>query len=367
MSNKLTDSKIWNAVVRAYLRFEHHIAATFFLGGFIIDALIFAHVEYETKHALIIFYLTVAGGSILLFQFLARYRTESQKTPLQLFLPFMIQFAFGGIMSGMFVYYFRSASLMQSWTFLLMMLLMIVGNEFLRKRYYRLEFQISVFFVCIYAFLIVLIPYLQKEIGAQIFLESGALSVGVLVLFLMLLSVVNITALKYSLRTISMSAVAIMLILNGLYFTHLIPPIPLLLSEVGIYHTLTRTTDGQYVGTEEPVESYANLIPFRTHFHGGGSIFFFSAISAPTALNTVITHEWQYRDETRGAWVTSAEIHFPISGGREGGYRAYSQKNDIAPGKWRVNVLTQNGQSLGSYTFIVSAELGNTPLLEVSL
>ena len=112
---------------------------------------------------------------------------------------------------------------------------------------------------------------------------------------------------------------------------------------------------------------YANLIPFRTQFHGQGPIFFFSAISAPTALNTSITHEWQYRDEQNGAWKTSAEIHFPIAGGRDGGYRAYSQKDSITPGRWRVNVLTKDGQSLGSYTFTVVAENTEASLREVSL
>ena len=40
-------------------------------------------------------------------------------------------------------------------------------------------------------------------------------------------------------------------------------------------------------------------------------------------------------------------------GGRDGGYRGYSIKNDVTAGKWRVNVKTGDGKLIGRVGFTV--------------
>ena len=344
-----------------YLHYEHHIAAGSFFVGFFLDIVVFTHIDLRTKYILLFTYLLIAGESILLSQWLSKNKSGSGVSPkIETALPFVIQFVFGGIMSGLFVSFFRSASLAQSWLFLAILIGILIGNEFLRTRYHRLEFQITIFFIGIYAFMIAYLPYALTKIGPFIFLGSGGLSILSIACFLFILKQVNKPSLEKSIRAIAWSGSAIALMLNVLYFTHTIPPIPLVLMNANVFHTLSRDEAGDYIGTVERAPWYTHFIPYSTVYHtqGNEAIYFFSSIFAPTELSAPIIHEWQSLDEQTEKWVTNMEIRFPITGGREDGYRGYSMKSSITPGKWRINVKTKSEQSLGTYTFTVIE--GNT-------
>ncbi|HEV7424102.1 MAG TPA: DUF2914 domain-containing protein, partial [Candidatus Paceibacterota bacterium] len=44
-------------------------------------------------------------------------------------------------------------------------------------------------------------------------------------------------------------------------------------------------------------------------------------------------------------------ISLPVIGGRDGGFRTYSSRSNLAEGKWRVNVKTELGQTIGHVRF----------------
>jgi len=96
------------------------------------------------------------------------------------------------------------------------------------------------------------------------------------------------------------------------------------------------------------------------------SQYIFSAVFAPTALNTKIMHKWQYYDKYEGVWVTVSEIPFSIVGGRDGGYRGYSFKKNLFPGRWRVDVITEREQLLGRIYFKV-IDVKDAPTLKVEI
>lgn len=349
---------LWKSMLNSYLRFEHHIAAAFFLGGFVVDIILFTHIDYLLKHAILCFYLFLSGGSILWYQWLTRARgADAPTSVMKIVLPFVIQFSFGGIMSGLFIYFARSASLIQSWMFLALFLFALVGNEFIRERYQRLEFQVIVFFFSVYAFAIVIVPYVHKEITNLMFLESGAWSILVMVGFCLLLRALNPTTFQISKNILFIGVTSITILLNALYFTNIIPPIPLVLSQPGIFHSITRSADGNYIGVNEPAARLATFLPFRTHYHVDptGTATFFSAILAPATLSAPISHEWQYQDPITGDWTTKMRITFPITGGRADGYRTYSIKESVTLGKWRIHVKTGDGRAIGTFTFTAVA------------
>jgi hypothetical protein len=341
-----------------YLRFEHHIAAGSFLFGFILDIIIFTHVDFWLKHLILAVYLMLAGGGIVLFQRLVRTPHEHTRT-LRAFLPFMIQFAFGAMLSGMFVYYFRSAAITQSWLFMGALLGMLIGNEFLRSRYHRLEFQVIIWFICLYSFTIIILPYFLATIGKTVFIGSTLLAIAMIAIFITILGRAHPTATRETRHTLVRGIALIIFVLNVLYVTKIIPPIPLALAGSGVFHSIARTTEGNYLGEREMLPWHTEIIPFTERYHvpDGGPLYFYSAIAAPGKLNTPITHEWQYKDPASGRWKTALTITFPIIGGREEGYRAYSQKTAITPGEWRVRVLTKEGHVIGSRRFsVVSGE-----------
>lgn len=336
-----------------YLRYEHRIAAAFFASGFLVDIVIFTAIDITLKNILIGGYLVLAGGSIFLFQDLDRREETKRRAFIKAALPFLIQFSFGAAMSGLLVYYFQSASLATSWLFLGILFGMIAGNEFLRSRYVRLEFQMLVWFACLLAFTIVLVPSLAGTIGKTVFLVSVAAAFGIGLTYFALLSRITKSVLPRERKVVVLGMSAISLLLTLLYFARIIPPIPLILVERAIVHDLVRTTEGAYVAMIEPRPWWNDLFRLTPmeHFEEGEPVYFFSAISAPVKLSAPLVHQWQYRDKKTGEWTNDLRITFPVVGGRDLGYRAYSQKFAATKGEWRILVTTAEGHTLGIHRF----------------
>ena len=138
---------------------------------------------------------------------------------------------------------------------------------------------------------------------------------------------------------------------------------PLSLKEAGVYHDISRTS-GIYTLIGEKTPWYEDLI-YRETFHRvpGDIIYVYTAIFAPSGLTTPIIHEWQYYDNTSRTWMTTNTISFSINGGRDGGYRGYTQKSGVTEGRWRVNVLTQYGAAVGRVSFDVRNATTTPPLV----
>ena len=73
----------------------------------------------------------------------------------------------------------------------------------------------------------------------------------------------------------------------------------------------------------------------------------------PPGISTTLYHVWQHRDPKSGKWVTWSRIGFPVRGGRQDGYRGYTFKRNLAPGRWQVRVETEGGRVLGLNRFTV--------------
>jgi hypothetical protein len=76
-----------------------------------------------------------------------------------------------------------------------------------------------------------------------------------------------------------------------------------------------------------------------------------------------VLHRWQRYDDAQRAWVTETEVRFPIYGGRDGGFRGYSEKLFVPAGKWRVDVITPYGGLIGRISFTVVDASTTAPLV----
>ena len=114
----------------------------------------------------------------------------------------------------------------------------------------------------------------------------------------------------------------IFVVVNFLYFTNLIPPIPLSLKDAGIYHSIQKNEDGDYQMTYEDYgwRGYFKLYPDfqKTSW---SPVYAFSAIFSPKGLNLTILHEWQYYNLGQGKWTTDRVINLSLVGGRDNGFR----------------------------------------------
>jgi len=143
--------------------------------------------------------------------------------------------------------------------------------------------------------------------------------------------------------------------LNFFYFTNIIPPIPLSLKDVGIYHSVVRVGEGDYrvVYEKPPWWLFLRDSDKEFHFEEGDSVYCFASVFAPAKLKTEIYHHWEYFDETADLWKEHGRFSYPIEGGRGGGFRGYTTIHKYTPGTWRCTVETERGQVIGEETFII--------------
>jgi hypothetical protein len=254
-----------------------------------------------------------------------------------------VQFAFGGLLSVFLVFYFRSGSFITSWPFFALLLAAFIANERLKEYYSRLVFQLSMLFLSIYAFAIYIVPVLLHRIGQDVFLLSGVLSIILIALFTELLWLIAREHFAHNRKALAGTISGLLIVINGLYFLNLIPPLPLSLEDSGVFHLLNKE-GGSYAVTHEvkDTRSYFSLYE-PVHIAQGDSLFVYSAVFSPADLNPGIIHEWQHYDSENRIWIMESRIPLSVIGGRSGGFRTYSEKSNILPGKWRVNVEDAKG------------------------
>ena len=337
------------------MKYERHLSAGALAGGFLVDTLTFQRIDFLFGHAMLFAYLFIAAASIVCMNALAAGRWTNrffEKTAP--FFPLFAQYAFGGLFSAFAIFYTKSASLAASWPFLLFIFALLIGNETFRARYQKFGFQITLFFIVLFSFFIFYIPVVLGKMSVGVFLLSGAASLLVVTLFVRIVLRVAPVERQRG-KKIAASGIAVsFLAINAMYFANIIPPIPLALQDAGVYNFVSRTTEGSYELVGEKKELADMFRPTRpVSLVFGEPLYFYSAVFAPTKLETTIVHRWQYFDDTKDEWVTASDIAFPISGGRGLGYRGYSMKTALFPGLWRVQVVTERGQVVGQRRFAI--------------
>jgi hypothetical protein len=336
-----------------YGRFERPISSISLVAGFLFDALTLKRVDTFWENFWIVGHLLIVGIFIALIH-LKESEVGDEKDPGKAHFWFVniLQFFFGGLLSTFLVFYFRSADIFVTWPFLVLLALAFIANESLKRHYLRFSFQISLFFLSIYSFAIFVVPVILHQIGPRIFLLSGLVSLAFITIFILILFLFIRDRFNESKKLILFLILGIWGFVNFLYFTNLIPPIPLSLKDAGVYHSILKNENGNYTVTYEDYgwKGYFNLYPnFKET--AGSPVYAYSAIFSPKNLNLTIVHEWQYYDKTKNKWITDFVINLPVVGGRDGGFRTYSERSNLAPGKWRVNIKTTLGQTIGHLRF----------------
>lgn len=350
-------------------KYERYVAPFTFVGGFLIDTLTLKRLDLWFDHIILLGFLLISGLSILALNAYEagriRFRHFEVIVPL---LPVFMQFGFGGLFSAFVIFYTKSGATISGALFILVLTALLVGNERFRKHYQRLVFHLSIYFVAVFSYSIFLMPIIFKQMGVLIFLVSGAVSLGLIALFITVLSLSLSKQIQASRRSLATSIGGIFIVFNILYFTNLIPPIPLSLKEIGVYHFVQKTPSGGY---EVQYEKAPWFLPLQNtsstyHWQRGEAVYVYSSIFAPTKLSIPVFHRWSQFDEKQGKWIEMESIRFSIQGGRDGGYRGYSYKTVVGPGRWRVDVVTERGQVIGRENFTV-VETNIEPILETGL
>ncbi|MGE3153882.1 MAG: DUF2914 domain-containing protein [Nitrospiraceae bacterium] len=349
MSTRLM-AQIWSLLNNPFL------PPVFFFAGVGYDTLTLTRIDRLQDNLILLLYLVVLGVLIILtgreeFRSGEPEFWESQPGMLrwlgraQPYYPMAMQFLLGGLFSAYAIFYFRSASLTSSAIFLLLLVGVLVANEFLKDRLTNLSLLITLYALVCLSFFTFFLPVVTGWMNRAVFLAGVGLSAATVYRVVQLIAKDNSAwTRRHSIKTLTPAA-AVIGLLVGFYFFNWIPPVPLAMKFGGIYHEVRRAGDRFELTFEK--RWFEFLKRSDSDFPAGEPVYCFTAVFAPVNLDTTVYHHWYYRADRGKPYTHADRIPIKISGGREDGYRAYSFKQRLDQGDWRVDVETEDGRVLG--------------------
>lgn len=334
--------------------------------GFILDYLTLNKVDSVIDNAILLGHLTITATAIAMIYSTHKLSPKKWYKFAEPFFPILMQFSLGGLFSGLVVLYSRSGSIVASFPFIIVLLGLLIGNEFVHKKWPRFTFQVSLFYIALFSYLALIIPVLFKSISILTFILAGIVSLALISGYLSIYKYILPKNFSVKYRPLYISIGSIYILFNIFYFTNVIPPIPLSLKDAGVFHSVTRADNGDYTVTKESKNWWDFMEHITPTYHRSGNepVYVFSSVFAPTKFNDTVFHQWSYYDSSRNRWVEKSRIAIPITGGRDRGFRGYSFKQSMESGLWRVDVETARGQVIGRIKFRVENSKSADPIIK---
>lgn len=341
-----------------YRRNERRIAVVFFVGGFVFDIVTVDRIDSWLAIGQQVAYLTLI--TLVLAQMFfeeGRPPFDPETMPVVRRWYFrcrtaLVSFCMGTLLNLYTIFYFKSSSLVVSFGFLGFLVLLLIANESVRLKPLGLSFKFALLSLCMLSFFAYVVPIAVGSIGLVVFLFS------------ILIGCLPVVGVSWWIRTRAPErvhqarrqiSVPLGLVLVGFlafYFFRLIPPVPLSIPFIGVYHDVEKTEAGYRLSHERPAWRFWENGDQQFLAQGGDKIYVFFRIYSPTRFSDQVTMRWYWKDDARG-WVLQDSIPINIVGGRREGFRGYGVKTNYQFGDWKVQVETNDGREIGRVYFNV--------------
>lgn len=261
-----------------------------------------------------------------------------------------LHFLLGTLLNSYTIFYFKSASAASSFLFLALLAGLLYVNEFKRFASWQTHVHVALLSLCVISYLLALSPIVLGFIGTVPFLCS------------LLLSGIFYYAYQRALKrhrvdpihlAVSYAAPQILFVL--LYFLHAIPPVPLSVKYMGIFHSVKKSNGEWELAYTRSRWKFWQNGDQTFYARAGDEIFCFAQVFSPGGFHDRLQVRWSYWDERRG-WLPADAIALQVTGGREEGYRAVTKKSNFQPGSWRVQIETMGNREIGRIGFEVVAD-----------
>jgi hypothetical protein len=331
------------------------VAAAFFAAGFIFDLLTTGRIDSWLTIAQQAVYLLVIMG-VLLHMFLE----QDAPPPHAVGSPFkkwyfeyrsaLVHFLLGALLNLYAIFYFKSSSLLVSFGFLGVLLAVLLANEVKRIKSFGLPVKFALLGLCFLSFSACVVPVLVGRIGLGVFLLS--MLAGCVPLAAAAWGVLRKNPDKAILarRQILVPLGAVVVGFLVFYLFRLIPPVPLSIPFIGVYHSVERTEAGYKLGHERPAWRFWHNGDQNFVAQPGDRVYVFFRVFSPARFSDQVQMRWHWKDPARG-WTLHDTIPIRIVGGREQGFRGYGFKSNYQPGDWKVQVETTDGREIGRVYF----------------
>jgi hypothetical protein len=342
-----------------YGRNEGRVAAAFFIAGFIFDMLTVGRIDSWATIGQQTVYLAVITTALL--QMLVEQGEPPRQPPAFVLKRWyyeyrnaLVHFLMGALLNLYAIFYFKSSSLLVSFGFLGFLVILLLANEFRRVQSLGLSFKFALLALCFLSFAAYLLPVLVGSISLPLFLASMLVGCVPLAAGAWLIGRAEPAKAAPARRQILVPLGCVLIGFLTFYFFRLIPPVPLSIPFIGVYHHVERAGDSYRLSHERPVWRFWHNGDQNFYAQPGDKVYVFFRIFSPARFSDQVQMRWQWKDPARG-WVTHDTIPIRIVGGRELGFRGYGVKSNYQPGDWKVQVETLDGREIGRVYFDLAA------------
>jgi hypothetical protein len=341
--------------------------AVFFTAGFLFDVVAVSRIDDVFTLLQQGLYLVVIAVLVILDE---RHRTGIATPPRLLarasrFSEDVMHFLLGTLLNQFTLLYLRSSSGMSSFLFMTTLCALLVANELPGFRERGPVVRFALFSLSTTSYFTILVPILLGFISMWLFVSAVILSCVVLGWLLRRLCVRTDDASSMR-RRLGGPAFGVQALLIAAYFAGAIPPVPLSLQFIGIYHEVVPPGMQNASGAADAASSQSYQLMherpwWKVWQHGdqdfaarpGDVVYCFARIFAPRGFrDAVFVHWWMRR--VGGGWLDQGRAQLNVSGGRGDGFRAFATKRNYQPGRWRVQIETTDGRNIGAIQFNLS-------------
>lgn len=344
-----------NKFLHYYEQNETKFDISFFLAGFIFDVFTLSDVDDPFSILQQVVYLLLIG-SVLYFEFLHLIKPlelSPRMTKLWHYRQLILHFFLGSLLSVYSLFFLKSSSLFSSLIFLLFISGLMILNEVKSFQRSRVDLKVGLYVICLFCFFSMLIPVILGFVGILPFLLALTCTGGVIYLvYKQMTKQVSDKNLLYK-RLVAPSA-AVIILFALFYILGWIPPVPLSVQNMGIYHMIEKNQSGQYlVSHENPWWRFWQKGDQDFQAQPGDKVYFFAQIFSPGRFDDSVILHWFFKDPRQG-WMSTDKIPMRVTGGRKNGYRGFSVKQNYTPGEWRISVETTDSREIGRIYFTIT-------------
>jgi hypothetical protein len=355
------------------LRKRNHLAfeVAFFFAGFLFDAILLHRIDSIPLLIHQATYIVLLTGLLAIDHrfFVTGKEPTGFLGKVLSFRHWVIHFFLGTLLNAFMIFYFKSSSGLFSFLFLIALAVVLVINEMPRFRSLGPVLRVALLSFTVSGFLAYLFPILWGSLRSWHYYLALAIACGVtLGLWKVFRRFTHDPTWTFSRAVVP--GLAIQGTLLVLYIAHVVPPVPLSLKYIGVFHGVAKVPAGQeHAGDYKLSYVDAPAVLPRFFEHDGADFFArpedkawaFAVLFAPTGFDDKVGFAWEYDDPKKG-WVDVGTPYFTALGGtREHGWRTFGNRTVARAGNYRVRVVTTDGREIGRKSFEVVADAATEP------
>jgi hypothetical protein len=343
-----------------YEKNERKVALWSFVGGFLFDIVTLERIDSWFTIGQQAVYILIVGIALLQMFF------EEGRPPRDLagmnavkrfyyeYRNAIVHFILGSLLSLYTLYFFKSSSLFVSFGFMAILVVLLVINESERFKKLGLSFKFALLSICTLSFCAGVVPVFIGSIGMLVFLASMLVACIPPAVVNRRIRIHAPERIPQARKQILVPFGAVLMLFLALYLFRLIPPVPLSIQYIGVYHGVERQGDTFVLSHERPFWRFWDNGDQQFFAQPGDKVYVFFRIFSPARFADQVLMRWYWKD-AGGKWRLQDSIPINILGGRAQGFRGYGMKSNYQPGEWKLQVETTDEREIGRVYFDLEA------------